>query len=73
MRAWVWRGSPHEAAGDWAERVGNARPDLAAPLQILTKRFNDWRYAEAQSGRRTAHDLVRALRTHRPRTNGERR
>jgi len=64
---------PHEAAGDWAERVGNARPELAASLRVLTKRFNDWRYADAQIGRRTAHDLVRALRTHRPRPTGERR
>ena len=65
--------APHEAAGDWAERVGNARPDLAASLRALTKRFSDWRYADAQVGRRTAHDLVRALRTHRPRPTGERR
>lgn len=65
--------APYEAAGDWAERVSNVRPDLAEPLRILTKRFNDWRYADAQSGRRTAHDLVRALRTHRPPTTGERR
>ena len=64
---------PHEAAGDWAERVGNARPDLATSLQVLTKRFSDWRYADAQIGRHTAHDLVRALRTHRPRPTGERR
>jgi transglutaminase-like putative cysteine protease len=65
--------APHEAAGDWAERVGNARPDLAAPLQTLTKHFIDWRYADAQAGRYTAHDLVRALRQHRPRTTGDRR
>ena len=57
---------PHEAAGDWAERVGNARSDDGAALRVLTKRFTDWRYAGAQVGRRTAHDLVRALRTHRP-------
>lgn len=65
--------APHEAAGDWAERVGNARPDLATSLGILTKRFSDWRYAGVQVGRHTAHDLVRALRTHRPRPTGERR
>ncbi len=65
--------APHEAASDWAERVSNARPDLADSLRFLTKRFNDWRYADAQSGPRPANDLVRALRTHRPRTNGERR
>ena len=64
---------PHEAAGDWAERVGNARPDLAASLRVITERFSDWRYADAQVGRRTAHDLVRALRAHRPRPTGERR
>lgn len=64
---------PHETAGDWAERVGNARPDLAASLLALTNRFSDWRYAGAQVGRHTAHDLVRALRTHRPRPIGERR
>jgi hypothetical protein len=63
----------HEAAGDWADRVGSARPDLAAALRLLTKRFSDWRYADAQVGQRTAHDLVRALRTHRPRPTGERR
>lgn len=64
---------PHEAAGDWTERVASARPDLAASLRALTKRFSDWRYADAQVGRRMAHDLVRALRTHRPRPTGERR
>ena len=31
---------PHEAAGDWADRVGNSRPDLAASLQLLTKRIS---------------------------------
>ena len=63
---------PYEAASDWAERVSNARPEFAPSLQILTTRFNDWRYADAQTGRRAAHELVRALRSHRP-TIGERR
>ena len=64
---------PHETAEDWAERVGNARPDLRDGLQILTSRFSNWRYAQPQPGRRTAHDLVRALRAHRPPNTGDRR
>ena len=57
---------PHEAAGDWVERVASAHRGDGAALRALTKRFTDWRYAGTQVGRRTAHDLVRALRTHRP-------
>lgn len=65
----------HEPARAWAERVGNVRPELAAPLKVLTERFTDWRYAGGQVGRHTALDLdlVRALRAHRPRPLGERR
>jgi transglutaminase-like putative cysteine protease len=67
---------PHEAAGDWTERVSKARPELAAELKKLSDRFENWRYAEYLSGRRDnreARDLSRALRAHRPGTHGERR
>jgi hypothetical protein len=67
---------PHEAAGSWAERVSKERPDLTAELKKLSDRFENWRYAECLSGRRgtrESHDLIRALRAHRPRPHGERR
>ncbi|MBW3550608.1 MAG: DUF3488 and transglutaminase-like domain-containing protein [Proteobacteria bacterium] len=57
---------PHESASDWAERVARARPDLAAELRALTRRFSDWRYARDQAGRRSARELLAALRQHRP-------
>ncbi|MFD0738651.1 DUF3488 and DUF4129 domain-containing transglutaminase family protein [Lysobacter koreensis] len=64
---------PHEPAHEWAERVSQARPELAGPLQSLTRRFNDWRYARTEPERRAAHALIRDLRAHRPRLHGERR
>jgi len=67
---------PHEAAGDWAERVSKARPDLAPALQKLSDRFKNWRYAEYEPARhstRESRELVKALRAHKPRSPGERR
>lgn len=55
----------HEPAGGWAARVSAARPDLGSGLQRLILRFNDWRYAAPQEGRR-ATALARDLRRHRP-------
>lgn len=60
---------PHEAAGDWLDRVARARPDLADGLRELSQRFANWRYADHQPDRRNARatrDLVQALRRHRP-------
>ncbi len=57
---------PHEPATRWAGRVSLVRPDLAPRLQQLTQRFNEWRYAGKQSGRRQADALLRDLRRHRP-------
>ncbi|MFC0677560.1 DUF3488 and DUF4129 domain-containing transglutaminase family protein [Lysobacter korlensis] len=57
---------PHEPAQDWAARVAKARPDLAAPLLALTRRFTDWRYAPGGSDRGDRQALVRDLRAHRP-------
>ena len=59
---------PHEPALAWAERVSRARPVTSQPLQSLTHRFSDWRYAATRPGhpRDTMRDLIRALRAHRP-------
>ncbi|RDY66469.1 transglutaminase TgpA family protein [Lysobacter soli] len=67
--------SPSEAASTWVSRVAVARPDLAAELGVLSQRFSDWRYADAQTGGRSARALVKALRAHRPPATspGERR
>jgi len=62
--------TPHEAASDWLDRIARARPDLVDGLSELSHRFVNWRYAEPQLGARSARarrDLVRALRSHRPR------
>ena len=59
--------APHEPAGDWAERVSLARPDLAGELQRLILRFSNWRYAARQPGSSGERTLVRALLGHRPR------
>lgn len=56
----------HEPAADWADRIHATRPDLATGLQPLIQRFNEWRYAGQQSGKRLAGALVRDLRRHRP-------
>lgn len=56
--------APHEPAGQWSERVSQARPELAAVLHGLSQRFVNWRYAAHDGG--TAHGLVRDLRAHRP-------
>lgn len=67
--------SPSEAASTWVSRVADARPDLAVELNVLSQRFNDWRYADAQTGGRSARALAKALRAHRPPATspGERR
>ncbi|TWI06764.1 transglutaminaseTgpA domain-containing protein [Aerolutibacter ruishenii] len=66
----------HETADDWARRVATARPDLGRDLLKLSHRFINWRYAGTRTGRLATHeqhDLVRALKAHRPRPPGERR
>lgn len=66
---------PSEPASTWTSRVAAARPDLAPALGILSQRFADWRYADAQPWGRSARALIRALRAHRPTATspGERR
>lgn len=66
---------PSEPASAWVSRVAGARPDLAAELGMLSQRFSDWRYADAEPGGRSARALAKALRAHRPPANspGERR
>ena len=66
---------PSEPASSWVSRVAAARPDLAAELGTLSQHFSDWRYADAQTGERSARALTRALRAHRPPATspGERR
>lgn len=67
---------PHEAATDWARRVGRAGWDTpSASLLALTQRFSLWRYAADHPERdraRASAQLVRALRDHRPPSPGER-
>ena len=60
---------------EYDERIAAARPDLATDLRMLSQRFSDWRYADAEPGGRSARALTRALRAHRPPANspGERR
>jgi len=66
---------PSEAASAWVSRVAAARPDLATELGTLSQHFTDWRYADAQTGGRSAGALIKALRSHRPPATspGERR
>ena len=68
---------PHEAATDWARRVGRAGWDThGAALLALTQRFSQWRYAadDPEPERaRASTQLVRALRAHRLPPPGERR
>lgn len=61
----------HESASDWVARIARVRPDLAEGLHELSNRFANWRYAPPQPGVRSTRavtDLVRALRSHRPRS-----
>lgn len=69
---------PHETAEAWSARVLQARPDAGSHLQMLSRRFSDWRYAEHSPGPSSARELIRALRAHRSGPvvqvrNGERR
>ncbi|HSM11295.1 MAG TPA: DUF4129 domain-containing protein, partial [Lysobacter sp.] len=76
---------PHEAATDWAHRVGRAGWDTGdSALLALTHRFTEWRYGGGPPGRQRAGErpnqraremkrLVRALRAHRLPATGERR
>lgn len=57
---------PYEPAGQWADRIGRERPDLAGPLAALTRRFTDWRYARHHPAHADAAALIRDLRAHRP-------
>ena len=75
LRAWrglekryVRRGlgrAPHEPATAWARRLNGLSPN-ATPLQALTARFSEWRYALHQRDPRRARELLRDLRAHRP-------
>ncbi|MGN6512081.1 MAG: transglutaminaseTgpA domain-containing protein [Lysobacteraceae bacterium] len=60
--------APSEPAGTWAARVAAARPADAQALVRLIGRFNNGRYAGADTPRAT-RDLVRALRRHRPQSS----
>lgn len=63
---------PHEPSTAWAERVSRARPDRNHSLLDLTRNFTHWRYAREQPGRTLdAKGLARALRAHRPATDGD--
>ena len=72
LRAWHRLGSryarlglgrlPHEPALDWADRVAEARPQAAATLVPLSRRFAEARYAGAVGDAA----LVDDLRRHRP-------
>jgi transglutaminase-like putative cysteine protease len=60
----------HETASDWLDRVARAHPEVTEELRELSHRFANWRYAEPKPGMRStraAGELVRALRSHRPR------
>ena len=61
---------PHEPAEAWARRLNGSSPE-ASPLQALTARFSEWRYALHQRDPRRARRLLRDLRAHRP-PDGER-
>lgn len=54
----------HEPAKAWAERVGADVPSAGEPLQALSRRFSDARYAVIEPGalRKLLHDLA----AHRP-------
>jgi hypothetical protein len=59
----------HETAAHWVDRVARTHLGLASGLREISHRFAIWRYAEPQPGThapRAAKDLVRALRSHRP-------
>ncbi|GAB3732630.1 DUF3488 and transglutaminase-like domain-containing protein [Luteimonas pelagia] len=58
---------PDEPALQWARRVADARPGRVSELNALTRRFVEWRYARDAGDARAARDLVRDLRSHRPR------
>ena len=58
--------APDEPALAWAARVAAARPDGAADLVALSRRFVHWRYAPLQGDARVARALARDLRAHRP-------
>jgi transglutaminase-like putative cysteine protease len=57
--------APHEAAGDWAERVHRARAEGDEGLRLLGRRFARRRYGPADAGERLAA-LLRDLDAHRP-------
>jgi hypothetical protein len=56
---------PNEPAGDWARRVVRARP-ADGPLERLSARFSEWRYAPGDGDRAASRNLIRDLRAHHP-------
>lgn len=60
-----------ETAGDWAERAGRARPDLAERLQEFARQYNEFRYANHAPEQR--HSLLEALRQSARELNGKQR
>jgi hypothetical protein len=57
--------APHEPPMAWARRLNGLSPN-PTPLQALTARFSEWRYASHQRDPRRARELLRDLRAHRP-------
>jgi transglutaminase-like putative cysteine protease len=57
--------APHEPPMAWARRLNGLSPN-PTPLQALTARFSEWRYASHQRDPRRARELFRDLRAHRP-------
>ena len=62
--------APHEPAEAWARRLNADSPEVS-PLQALTARFSEWRYALHERDPRRVRALLRDLRAHRP-PDGER-
>lgn len=57
---------PHEGAESFAERIASARPDLAAPLRSLLRRYSDVRYGTAGADPLEVARLIQAMRAFRP-------
>jgi transglutaminase-like putative cysteine protease len=57
---------PHEGPEDFAARIALRRPDIAATLTLLCRRYSDLRYAPAPAAAAVS-TFVRAVRSFRPR------
>ena len=55
----------HEGAEDYAERIARARPDLAAGIRGLLRRYSDLRYGAAATDSPAARALARDLQAFR--------